>query len=273
MVKDTKPGKDSYATLWQALCWLAYNDFDAHDPDGDGSLHQDIKLAYNTSGHKASLLEAVRDGKVSFEGRLGVHCDPPPSPGDTWREYHRTGHSSDHSSIEPKDWPSNYEDSVIGWNPSTLLTERGKFIDVRASRVIVCAWHPGPASQAVKRQIPLADQALEVAHQALEEADPPQRVPPDGKAGQEGKPRPIEQKQTKRKRDVEADALLENQIETVLAMARKEWPGRKKFPGIKPAARELVRKHRGDLNYKFSTVCKILDGTYPASRRLGIPGI
>ncbi len=82
-----------------------------------------------------------------------------------------------------------------------------------------------------------------------------------------------DQKKTKRKRDVEADALLKNRIETVLAMARKEWPNRKKFPGIKPAARELVRKHRDKLNYKFDTVCQILDGTYPASQRLGIPGI
>ena len=45
------------------------------------------------------------------------------------------------------------------------------------------------------------------------------------------------QKQTKRKRDVEADALLKNKIEAVLAKARNEWPNRKKFPGVKPAAK------------------------------------
>ncbi len=82
-----------------------------------------------------------------------------------------------------------------------------------------------------------------------------------------------DQEQTNRKRDVEADALLKNQIEAVLALARTEWPKGKKFPGTKPAAKDLLRKHRGKLNYKFSAVCKILDGTYPASRRLGIPSI
>ena len=77
----------------------------------------------------------------------------------------------------------------------------------------------------------------------------------------------------KRKRDVGADHLREIKIRAVLAKARREWPNGKKFPGVKPAARELVRKHRDKLNYKFATVCKILDGTYPASRRLGISGI
>ena len=52
-----------------------------------------------------------------------------------------------------------------------------EFIDVRASRAFVCAWHPGPASQAVKRQIPLAGQALEEAHQASEEPDQPRKKP------------------------------------------------------------------------------------------------
>ncbi len=121
MATDTGLGKDSYATLWQALCWLAYNHFDAQAPPGDGSVHQELKLARDTSGHKASLLEAVRDGKVSFEGRLGIHCDPPPTIGNTWRDLHRAGHSSEHSPIELKDWPGQYNDVVIGWESSTFL--------------------------------------------------------------------------------------------------------------------------------------------------------
>ena len=76
-----------------------------------------------------------------------------------------------------------------------------------------------------------------------------------------------------RKRDVEADAKQRIRIEKVLAKARTLWPDAKNRPGIKPMAGELVRNHRNNLDYKFGAVCKILDGTYPASRRRGIPGI
>ncbi len=99
------------------------------------------------------------------------------------------------------------------------------------------------------------------------------RVLPDDKEGQEGKPRPTVQKRAKRKSDTETDAILRIKIKKVLAAARRESPDAKKRPGIKPMAKELVREHRGNLDYKFYTVCKILDGTYKSSRRLGIPGV
>ncbi len=79
--------------------------------------------------------------------------------------------------------------------------------------------------------------------------------------------------QRNRKRDVEADAKLKPRIEMVLAKARNTWPDKSKRPGIKPMARELERTHGKELGFKFSTIRKILDGTYRPAERFGIRGL
>ncbi len=68
---------------------------------------------------------------------------------------------------------------------------------------------------------------------------------------------------------------MKSRIKKVVAKARRRSPG--KQPAIKAMARELVREdrnlaegHGNKLGFKFITVRQILDGTYPASKRLGI---
>jgi hypothetical protein len=82
-----------------------------------------------------------------------------------------------------------------------------------------------------------------------------------------------DEKHSKRKHDAADEALLKNRIDKVLTLARKKWPNSNNRPGYKPMARELVREHGKSLGFKFETVRKILAGTYPASKRLGISGL
>ncbi len=74
-----------------------------------------------------------------------------------------------------------------------------------------------------------------------------------------------------RKQDIGKDALKKIKIKTVVAKAKTKWPDRKKRPGINAMARELVRTHHKELGFDYETVKKILAGTYPASKRLGVP--
>ena len=76
-----------------------------------------------------------------------------------------------------------------------------------------------------------------------------------------------------RKHDKEEEAKREIKIKNVLALARRDYPNSKKRPGIRPMAKELVRKHGAKLGFKENTVRKILDGSYPASKNLEIPGL
>ena len=121
MAADNKRGQDDYATLWQALCWLAYDNLHAHDPDDDRRLRDEIKLSRDMQGHKATLLDAARDSNLAFEGRLGVRCDPPPSPADTWHDFHWTGHAEDYCPIKQNYWPREFDDTkVLNWEDSVL---------------------------------------------------------------------------------------------------------------------------------------------------------
>ncbi len=147
MAQDSETKRTEHATLWEALCWLAYDDFDAHKRSVDRSVREDLVLAFNTSGHKRALLQAAQKGRIDFEGRLGARCDPPPSPSDTWEQFHWAAHSSAFSKIELTDWPAETDNEVIDWQNSGLQTPRGGFLDVRALRADVQRWHPGPRGQ------------------------------------------------------------------------------------------------------------------------------
>jgi hypothetical protein len=76
-----------------------------------------------------------------------------------------------------------------------------------------------------------------------------------------------------RKRDPEADALLRNGIETVLAGARVRWPK----PGTRPSYWQMAKLLCDDKKFKSAygedAIRKILAGTYRVSRRLGIVGL
>ncbi len=72
-----------------------------------------------------------------------------------------------------------------------------------------------------------------------------------------------------RRRDKQAEAILRIKIEKVLVKARRKWPDPKRRLGNKTMAKELVRENGKELGYAASTVRQILDGTYPASKRLG----
>ena len=141
----------TYATLWQALCYLSYDSLEAKDPEGDVSLRETIRITRDTTPQKPALLEAAQDGSIAFEGRLGARCDPPPSPDDTWRDFHWTGHGSEFTAIPSTDWPEieyKAEGKIdwcgIDWEGSKLRTPRGEFIDIRCSARELKTWHPGP---------------------------------------------------------------------------------------------------------------------------------
>ena len=76
-----------------------------------------------------------------------------------------------------------------------------------------------------------------------------------------------------RRRDPEADAISRILYEKVLARARILWPNEKKRPGINAMAKELASTRHADLEFQYSTMKKILTGTYPAAKHLGIPGL
>ena len=76
-----------------------------------------------------------------------------------------------------------------------------------------------------------------------------------------------------RKRDIKNDALVKSKIEQVMAVARRLWPGGKDFPGQNQAARLLIIEGPiKEIGYSVETLRKILSGTYPTSKRLGISG-
>ena len=151
MSQDSKTKRTDYATLWQTLCWLAYDDFGAHEPPGGRNVREELILAFNTSGHKRALLQAAREGRVHFEGLLGMRVDPPASPSDTWEQFHWAAHSSAFSKIELTDWPAETDNEVIDWQNSGLRTPRGEFLDIRALRADVQCWYPGPRGQQQSR--------------------------------------------------------------------------------------------------------------------------
>ncbi len=140
----------TYATLWQALCYQAYDSLEAKDPEG-GSVGETIRIARDTTPQKPALLEATQDGSIAFEGHLGARCDPPPSPDDTWRDFYWTGHGSEFTAISADDWPKvkyRVEGEIdwrgIDWEGSKLKTPRGEFIDVRCLANDLKEWHAGP---------------------------------------------------------------------------------------------------------------------------------
>ena len=141
----------TYATLWQALCYLSYDSLEAKDPEGDVSLRETIRIARDTTPQKPALLEGAQDGSIAFEGRLGARCDPPPSPNDHWRDFHWTGYGSEFTAISADDWPKvehRGEGQIdwrgIDWEGSKLKTPRGEFIDVRCLANDLKEWHTGP---------------------------------------------------------------------------------------------------------------------------------
>jgi hypothetical protein len=76
-----------------------------------------------------------------------------------------------------------------------------------------------------------------------------------------------------RRQNAEQNAIMKLKIESVLAAAKRLWPEGKAPPGRNQAARLLAAERTvKETGYSEQTIRKILNGTYPASRRLGIPG-
>lgn len=98
------------------------------------------------------------------------------------------------------------------------------------------------------------------------------RASGDG-TGQASDPAPTDTYKPERRHDPLEDAALKVRIETVKATARTEWPKKNKRPGFKPMAKHLATKHGKKLDFGYEAIRKILDGTYPASKRLGIHGL
>ncbi len=80
-------------------------------------------------------------------------------------------------------------------------------------------------------------------------------------------------KQRSRRHDLGQDALLKNKIKSVLAAAGRRWPDPSRQPGRNQMARLLLEEDAvRKTGYKDHTIRKVLDGSYSASQRLGIPG-
>lgn len=132
-----------------------------------------------------------------------------------------------------------------------------------------------PIPDMVRRRIP--------SDRTLEETSQPKPNPTDGPPSREeeaglspeltGGPPSREIDKRPRKHDPIQDGLLRNKIENVLACARKLAPDPKKRLPIRAMAAELERKLPKDVGYSRSTIRKILQGTYSASKRLGIAGL
>lgn len=76
-----------------------------------------------------------------------------------------------------------------------------------------------------------------------------------------------------RRMDPAKDATLEIKIRQVLATAKRLWSKDKPVHGYRQAAKLLAAdRSLKDIGYSVETIRKILDGTYSASKRLGIPG-
>ena len=76
-------------------------------------------------------------------------------------------------------------------------------------------------------------------------------------------------------RDVEADALLKNRIETVIAKAKTRWPDPETRPGVNQMALMLVdgQPKSKVQNYGQDAIRKILADTYKPAMRFSIPGL
>ncbi len=76
-------------------------------------------------------------------------------------------------------------------------------------------------------------------------------------------------------RDVEADAILRNRINSVIAKAKNRWADPKTRLGVNQMARLLVEGQlkRKVENFGQETIRKILAGTYKPMKDRGIPGL
>ena len=76
-----------------------------------------------------------------------------------------------------------------------------------------------------------------------------------------------------RKSDPVKDLLIENKINSVLTAARRLLSSPGSLPGRNQAARLLFDDPQvKNISYSKATIRKILNGSYSASKRLGIPG-
>ena len=76
-----------------------------------------------------------------------------------------------------------------------------------------------------------------------------------------------------RRQNSDKDTIVKLKIESVLAAAKRLWPEGKPRPSRNQAARRLAKEGSvKETGYSEETLRKILNGTYPASRRLGIRG-
>jgi hypothetical protein len=173
-----------------------------------------------------------------------------------------------------------------GTIPSAIITNRGPRIDIPPEIWGGEEWYRALRHDQVRFAYALSMVAGRpvVNRDALEAAFNPDR---DSEAETQSEPEPPEEieaavspeaspaQPTKKRRSHDAidDARLRNRINNVITLARNKWPDQKKRPGPRIMAKELQRTHGKSLEFKSETVRKILDGTYPPSKRLGISGI
>ena len=102
-----------------------------------------------------------------------------------------------------------------------------------------------------------------------DEQDDPRQ--PDGEQGQ-----PSRRKQGRqRARNMETEALLINNLNTVISKAKRKWPDPQTYPGINQMAEMLVvgEPNKKVGGYSEEAIRKILSGTYKPAKDRGIPGL
>ena len=103
---------------------------------------------------------------------------------------------------------------------------------------------------------------------------PTEQDEPHQPNGEQGQPSRGKQGQ-QRTRDVGAEALLINNMETVIAKAKGKWPDLEERPGVNQMARLLVvgEPNKKVSGYSEEAIRKILSGTYKPAKDRGIPGL
>ena len=161
--------------------------------------------------------------------------------------------------------PYCWADTIINWDTGTTFDPRRENINFDRRATAKRAGKKPPKLLNEERPLLLLKSRVMILWPTPNELDrqnsPILEPLPDGPTSG-SKPR------KPRNRDTEKDALLRNSINQVLAAARTIKGGME----LRPLSQEVYKQKRGE-HFSAETVRKILAGTYPAQKRLGIAGL
>ena len=246
-----------YLQFWEAADLLAFGAVDGGQQWRESKIKKaGLKLEDITAEEGQEFLrEEVRQflsakkqleygalaGRLQVSGRRKRHSELKPIPQLFWENGEIGILGEDGGGAHPKDQHAlDYQDN--DWVGLRYL--RSEIEDFRRQILQETSTGESPDTQA---------EAVEPHHE--------QEPAPDFKPGAQRKSNPLK------------DRLYKDAIEKVLRKARQEWPDARNRPPVRKMAKVLEKKYAYELSLRFEAIRQILDGTYPASRRLDIPGL